>query len=81
MEVEHLVERLNAADKNQRLDALGELAKKYKAGKIDQPKFVNNVNNHIHTTYSFSPYSPAKAMYVAWTSGLATAGIMDLALL
>lgn len=36
-----------------------------------------NVNNHIHTTYSFSPYSPTKAIYKACESGLVTAGIMD----
>lgn len=41
------------------------------------PKTGKNVNNHIHTTYSFSPYSPSKAVYLAWKSGLATAGIMD----
>ena len=35
------------------------------------------VNNHIHTTYSFSPYSPTKAVYMAWDAGLATSGIMD----
>ncbi|MDR1439634.1 MAG: PHP domain-containing protein, partial [Clostridiales bacterium] len=35
------------------------------------------VNNHIHTIYSFSPYSPTKAVHKAWESGLATAGIMD----
>jgi len=77
MEVEHLVEGLNAADKNQRLDALKKLAQKYKAGEVSKPNFVDNVNNHIHTTYSFSPYSPTKAVYMAWSSGLATAGIMD----
>ncbi len=36
-----------------------------------------NVNNHIHTTYSFSPYSPTKAIWMAYNSGLSTAGIMD----
>jgi hypothetical protein len=35
------------------------------------------VNNHIHTTYSFSPYTPAEAVYAACASGLTTAGIMD----
>jgi len=35
------------------------------------------VNNHIHTTYSFSPYSPTKAVFMSWLNGLATAGIMD----
>lgn len=35
------------------------------------------VNNHIHTTYSFSPYTPAAAVYFARKAGLSTAGIMD----
>lgn len=36
-----------------------------------------DVNNHIHTTYSFSPYSPTAAAYMARKAGLCTAGIMD----
>ena len=35
------------------------------------------VNNHIHTTYSFSPYTPAAAVEAAMKSGLKTAGIID----
>ncbi len=35
------------------------------------------VNNHIHTTYSFSPYTPVQAVKKAKDSGLMTAGIMD----
>ena len=35
------------------------------------------VNNHIHPTYSFSPYTPTAAVYAAKKAGLSTAGIMD----
>lgn len=35
------------------------------------------VNNHIHTSFSFSPYTPASAVYHAALAGLSTAGIMD----
>jgi len=35
------------------------------------------VNNHIHTTYSFSPYTPTQAVEKAIAAGLKTAGIMD----
>ena len=35
------------------------------------------VNNHIHTTYSFSPYSPTQAILKAKADGLVTAGILD----
>ncbi len=38
------------------------------------PKFANN---HIHTTYSFSPYTPSAAVFFARDAGLLTAGIMD----
>lgn len=34
-------------------------------------------NNHIHTSYSFSPYSPTAAVWFARQSGLPVAGIMD----
>jgi hypothetical protein len=36
-----------------------------------------DVNNHIHTHYSFSPYSPSAAVERAKGAGLSTAGIMD----
>jgi len=35
------------------------------------------INNHIHTTYSFSPYTPTQAVEAAQKNGLLTAGIMD----
>jgi len=72
-----LIEQLNAAAPDERLDALRELAQMYAAGALKRPETGDNVNNHIHTIYSFSPYSPAKAVFLAWKSGLATAGIMD----
>ena len=36
-----------------------------------------DVNNHIHTTYSFSPYTPAQAVRKAREDGLCVAGIVD----
>ena len=41
------------------------------------PPTGEDVNNHIHTTYSFSPYSPTAAVYFARMAGLATCGLMD----
>ncbi len=35
------------------------------------------INNHIHTHYSFSPYSPAQAVRKAKEAGLMCAGIVD----
>ena len=34
-------------------------------------------NNHIHTIYSFSPYTPTAAALGAWKSGLSVAGSVD----
>jgi hypothetical protein len=72
-----LIENLNHADRAIRLESLAELFRKIKTGELERPQTGNDVNNHIHTRYSFSPYSPAKAVYMAYRSGLATAGIMD----
>lgn len=60
-----------------RLDALKGLKAKIDAGEIEAPPRGIYVNNHIHTSYSFSPYTPASAVWYAWMAGLQTAGIMD----
>ena len=75
--IENLIDRLNVPEPACRLDALREIARRYEAGELPPPETGINVNNHIHTTYSFSPYSPSKAVYLAWANGLATAGVMD----
>ena len=71
------VENLNSDKLETRLQSLKTLADGISKGEIDRPAAGNDVNNHIHTSYSFSPYSPAKALWMAYNSGLKTAGIMD----
>jgi len=63
--------------KEDRLEALKSLAEMIRAGEIKPDAEGSWVNNHIHTTYSFSPYTPASAVFYAWKAGLKTAGIMD----
>ena len=77
MDTQNLTNLLNDKKKETRLAALSDIKKKLDSGEIPTPKAADNVNNHIHTTYSFSPYSPTKALYMAYTNGLSTAGIMD----
>ena len=67
-------EKLNDMNKEGRLVALESLLASEKEKPI---KRQNDANNHIHTIYSFSPYSPTKAAYMAYKSGLTSAGIMD----
>lgn len=72
-----LTTQLNAAAMDERLAALRCLAGLCDSGDLAISERGHDVNNHIHTTYSFSPYSPAKAVWMADRAGLATAGIMD----
>jgi hypothetical protein len=41
------------------------------------PPFCGEINNHIHTIYSFSPYTPAMAALRARQAGLEAAGSVD----
>jgi len=68
-----VLKRLNAAEKSERLNALERAVKTADFPPVD----ARMVNNHIHTTYSFSPYSPTAAVYAARAEGLATCGIVD----
>jgi hypothetical protein len=77
MKINELEIMLNKGEKDERLNVLIDLKKKIDAGEIAKPEVTDNVNNHIHTIYSFSPYSPAGAVYAAYMNGLSTAGIMD----
>ncbi len=64
---------LNAPTKAERLENL----KKVLETTVFPPMVPEFINNHIHTTYSFSPYSPTAAVYAARMEGLCTAGIID----
>lgn len=71
------IKNLNGGSAETRLAALKTLMGKIDSGEIKRPETGNDVNNHIHSIYSFSPYSPTKAVWMAYNSGLKTAGIMD----
>ena len=68
-----ILDRLNAPAAEERLENLRVLLPE--AG--FPPAVPQYINNHIHTTYSFSPYSPTAAVYAARAEGLCTAGIID----
>ena len=68
---------LNADTAAERLSALRDIKARIDRGEIKKDSDSNSVNNHIHTIYSFSPYSPSAAVYMAWKNGLCTTGIMD----
>ena len=66
---EEILKLLNAPEALENLKAL--LASE------PAPEAGRDVNNHIHTTYSFSPYSPTAAVWFARAAGLCTCGLMD----
>lgn len=68
-----ILEKLNAPTRAERLANLAEVLK----DTTFPPMVPEYINNHIHTTYSFSPYSPTAAVYAARMEGLCTAGIID----
>ena len=68
-----ILNKLNAPTKEERLANLKEVLKET----VFPPMVPQYINNHIHTTYSFSPYSPTAAVYAARMEGLCTAGIID----
>ena len=74
--VEEPIGALNSPYRVERFAALREIARRIADGQeTTQP--TDEVNNHVHTTYSFSPYSPAMVAYRAWKAGLRAVGCMD----
>lgn len=69
----NILEKLNAPTRAERLDNLRAVL----AETQFPPVVPQYINNHIHTKYSFSPYSPTAAVYAARAEGLCTAGIVD----
>ena len=77
MDSKQVIQQLNAPDKQTRLNALRAVKGMIDAGEIETAPVSVYTNNHVHTTYSFSPYSPSKTLYMAKKAGLSTVGILD----
>lgn len=63
------------SDRQRGLDSMGELIEEGSVQRQTSPQ--GEVNNHVHTTFSFSPYFPAMATFIAWDMGLETVGCID----
>ena len=68
-----ILNKLNVPSADERLANLRQVC----ASAQFPPMVAQYINNHIHTTYSFSPYSPTAAVFAARMEGLCTAGIID----
>jgi len=69
--------QLNAPTRDERLAAARALAEGLASGAIPPVPKTAEVNNHVHTVYSFSPHSPCSAAWHALRTGLQAVGIMD----
>jgi hypothetical protein len=66
-------ENLNASTVRERLATVRALGEQCGKDVVQ----TEEVNNHVHSTYSFSPYSPTMIAVKAAEAGLRTVGIMD----
>lgn len=67
---------LNASSMGERIAHLERIVRSDGEGLRDTP-FIEETNNHVHTFYSFSPYSPTYAAFMARRSGLQVVGSVD----
>lgn len=74
--MEDLERQINAPDREVRLEAAAGLGRLIQDGKLSRTP-LEEVNNHVHTTWSFSPYEPAAAAWQAWKAGLGIVGSID----
>ena len=70
------IDDLNHPERSRRLAAAEDVGALVRSGELAVPQTVE-VNNHVHTKYSFSPYFPAMAAYKAYQAGLKAVGAMD----
>ncbi|MDD4449264.1 MAG: PHP domain-containing protein [Sphaerochaeta sp.] len=76
MDIQTLERDINDRDASTRMAASVKLGSLIRGGELGRT-VTEEVNNHVHTTYSFSPYEPAAAAYAAWKAGLGIVGSID----
>ncbi len=76
MDLKQLEKSINDRDLATRLTSSSEIGSLIQSGFLKRTA-LEEVNNHVHTTYSFSPYEPSAAAYAAWKAGLGIVGSID----
>jgi len=67
---------INSPVYEKRIAAALEIRELIRKGTVRFPS-LTEVNNHVHTSFSFSPYEPAAAVYRAKKAGLSIVGSVD----
>ncbi|AEC02848.1 histidinol-phosphatase [Parasphaerochaeta coccoides] len=76
MDREKLEQDINSPDYAIRRRAARAIGALIRSGEMKRT-VLKEVNNHVHTTWSFSPYEPSAAAYHAWKAGLGIVGSID----
>ncbi len=76
MSIQNAELKINSPSYSERIQSAQELNLLIREGTVTFPSLAE-VNNHVHTTYSFSPYEPAAAVYQAKKAGLTIVGSVD----
>ena len=71
-----VISSLNSTIKEERLSACKAIGQGQKDSLLSRT-VLQEVNNHVHTMYSFSPYYPSMAAFKAWQAGLTIVGSVD----
>ena len=61
-----IIQELNGSNKKSRIFGLEKIYKLIETGE-EQFEKTEEVNNHVHTIYSFSPYAPSNHPYLSLT--------------
>ncbi|HIY01760.1 MAG TPA: PHP domain-containing protein [Candidatus Blautia faecipullorum] len=77
MKLETALKSLNHKDRQTRLESVRRISRGIKNDELLPVNRRNECNNHVHSQYSFSPYSPSMIAWKAYRSGLSTCGIID----
>ncbi|MDD3362996.1 MAG: PHP domain-containing protein [Hespellia sp.] len=75
--ITELIGKLNHKEKTVRIQAVRSLKEAIDKEEIPKVERLEECNNHVHSQYSFSPYSPSKIAWKAHQVGLRTCGIVD----
>src|SRR5258706_4064333 len=79
MDLEALEEQSNRFDREERRQAVGELAWRLKKGTVSAAETTGAVNVHLHTFFSFNArgWSPSRVVWEARKTGLQVVGTVD----
>ncbi len=75
-DLESICRNLDDRVSEKRIEAVRSLGSMIQQGQLRRHA-TEEVNNHVHSCYSFSPYTPTGLVFLAWQAGLSAVGLVD----